>query len=80
MKSKFTAPSPAAQDDILGDSDQMKQIKAYIQEQVQLRVNAAIDQEAERQIDLQMREFKEQYLREAINRVPAVNGNNKESA
>ena len=35
----------------------MKQIKAYIQEQVQLRVNAAIDEEADRQIEDQMREF-----------------------
>lgn len=61
----------------------MKQIKAYIQEQVQLRVNAAIDEEAERQIDVQMREFKDQYVRESMNRVPApaVNGGaNKEAA
>jgi hypothetical protein len=39
-------------------------------------VNAAIDEEAERQIDLQMREFKEQYLREAVQRIPHQNGSN----
>lgn len=60
----------AVQDDAYGDTEQMRQIKAYIQEQVQLRVNAAIDQEAERQIELQMREFKEQYLREGVQRIP----------
>jgi len=33
---------------------------------VQLRVDAAIDEEADRQIEDQMREFKEQYLKEAM--------------
>ena len=42
-----------------------------------MRVNAAIDQEAERQIELQMREFKEQYLREAVQRIPQQNGGNQ---
>lgn len=41
-----------------------------------MRVNAAIDEEAERQIDLQMREFKEQYLKEAVQRIPQQNGAN----
>jgi len=52
--------------DAESEAEKMKQIKAYIQEQVQLRVNAAIDEEADRQIEDQMREFKEQYLREAM--------------
>ena len=73
-KVKSTTKQAPVQEEVYGDTEQMKQIKAYIQEQVQLRVNAAIDQEAERQIELQMREFKEQYLREAAQRIPQQNG------
>lgn len=73
---KSTKPTAVAED-VYGDTEQMRQIKAYIQEQVQLRVNAAIDQEAERQIEQQMREFKEQYLKEAVQRIPQQNGSNQ---
>lgn len=76
VKSKFSPSIAVPQDEIIGDTEQMKVIKAYIQEQVQLRVNAAIDKEAERQIDLQMREFKEQTLREAANRLTTANSGN----